>query len=131
MGKARTYIFNEVGTAESLINERIIGHMHYGMDLVEKTFLEMPEVGQEFIDEVLHCIAAHHGRIEWGSYKEIQSVEAHILSSADHISSRFGMLEKKIKESIESGGIPEKEFRIYGDSFFINSGIKEYYEEQK
>lgn len=38
-----------------------------------------------------HCILAHHGRKEWGSPVEPQSVEAAILHYADMLSMQFGI----------------------------------------
>lgn len=38
-----------------------------------------------------HCILAHHGRPEWGSPVEPQTVEAHILHYADNLSARYGV----------------------------------------
>jgi len=42
------------------------------------------------VEHISHCILSHHGRKEWGSPIEPQTVEAQILHSADFISSRFG-----------------------------------------
>lgn len=43
-----------------------------------------------FNDEVSHCILSHHGRQEWGSPVEPQTLEAHILHYADMLSARHG-----------------------------------------
>jgi 3'-5' exoribonuclease len=45
---------------------------------------------KEFVDAVSHCILAHHGRPEWGSPVEPQTVEAAILHYADMLSARYG-----------------------------------------
>lgn len=42
------------------------------------------------IDAVTHCILAHHGRREWGSPVEPQTLEAMILHQADLLSAKFG-----------------------------------------
>lgn len=44
----------------------------------------------EWVDAVSHCILAHHGRIDWGSPVEPQTVEAQILHFADMMSARYG-----------------------------------------
>jgi len=41
--------------------------------------------------EVEHCILAHHGRQEWGSPIEPQTVEASILHYADMLSMQYGV----------------------------------------
>lgn len=42
------------------------------------------------IDAVTHCILAHHGRKEWGSPVEPQTIEALILHQADLLSAQYG-----------------------------------------
>lgn len=42
--------------------------------------------GGKFMEDVQHCIISHHGRKEWGSSREPQTIEALILHQADTIS---------------------------------------------
>lgn len=51
---------------------------------------ELAKLNQGFIDAVGHCILAHHGRQEWGSPIEPQTLEAFILHSADMLSMQYG-----------------------------------------
>jgi 23S rRNA maturation-related 3'-5' exoribonuclease YhaM len=83
-------------------------------------------VTQYWVDEVLHLIASHHGLPEYGSVKPVQSIEAGILSRADYISSRNGMIETVLKDSIKSQQPLQESFRVYGDSYFASSGMKKY-----
>ena len=65
-----------------------IGHVVGSAYLFKQIALEN-NVSKEIIDEVVHCILAHHGRKEWGSPVEPQTVEAAIVHEADMISSRI------------------------------------------
>lgn len=47
-------------------------------------------VSKDIIGRVQHCILAHHGRCEWGSPVEPQTVEALLLHQADMLSAKFG-----------------------------------------
>lgn len=47
-------------------------------------------VNRKTIDAVTHCILAHHGRKEWGSPVEPQTLEALVLHQADMLSAKFG-----------------------------------------
>lgn len=47
-------------------------------------------VSRATIQDVQHCIISHHGRKEWGSIKEPQTLEAMILHHADNMSAKFG-----------------------------------------
>jgi len=126
IGKVATYKINAVGFAESMVNEKVIGHIFYGMEVVQRIGREMQgQIGQDFVDEVCHAVACHHGLLEWGSVKEVQSIEGGILSRADYISSRNGMLSKKLEEYLEYKNV-EDSFKLYGDNYFASRGIKGY-----
>ncbi len=132
MGKVVTYSMNAIGVAESMPTERTIGHLFYGMSLVQSVFATGDiDVSKDFVDEVLHMIASHHGSIEWGSLKTVQSIEAGILSRMDYVSSRNGMLEKVLNETVKSGGVLQDNFRIYGDEYFHSTGMKQYVNAEK
>ena len=47
-------------------------------------------VNESVIEQVQHCILAHHGRKEWGSPVEPQTLEALILHQADMLSAHYG-----------------------------------------
>lgn len=50
----------------------------------------------DLTDEIGRCILAHHGRQEWGSPVEPQTVEAQILHFADMLSMGFGNMKRSI-----------------------------------
>jgi 3'-5' exoribonuclease len=47
-------------------------------------------VDESVIEQIQHCILAHHGRREWGSPVEPQTLEALLLHQADMISAQYG-----------------------------------------
>ena len=128
IGKVETYSISEVGVAESLTTEKIIGHLFYGMALVQRVGDETG-ADKNFVNEVLHCIASHHGLPEWGSLKVVQSLEAGILSRVDYISSRNGIIERVLNDCIKSGQPIQDEFRIYSDPYFATTAMKQYVKE--
>lgn len=52
-------------------------------------------VNRDTIQKVQHCIIGHHGRKDWGSIKEPQTLEAWLLHSADYASAHFGPRKDK------------------------------------
>ncbi len=53
-------------------------------------------VDRKIIQEIQHCIIAHHGFLkEWGSIREPQSLEAILLHHADYKSAHFGPRKNK------------------------------------
>lgn len=125
IGKYFTYSINDAGMAEQLHTDHTIGHMFYAMHLVKSVAVNYP-VSPKFVEEVLHCIAAHHGTKEWGSIVEPQSIEAGVLSRMDYLSSRNGKMEKVLKEYVQSGQPVPDTFKIYSDEYFSSIGIKSY-----
>lgn len=47
-------------------------------------------VTRDIVQSVQHCILSHHGRREYGSIREPQSLEAILLHQADYLSAFFG-----------------------------------------
>jgi 3'-5' exoribonuclease len=47
-------------------------------------------VDESVIEQIQHCILAHHGRREWGSPVEPQTIEALVLHQSDMISAHYG-----------------------------------------
>lgn len=52
-------------------------------------------VDRKIIQKVQHAIIGHHGRKDWGSIKEPQTLEAWLLHSADYASAKFGPRKDK------------------------------------
>jgi len=127
VGKVDTYYFNKVGAAQSLISEKIIGHLFYGMYSVLATAQKTKaKVDQKFVDEVLHCIASHHGDPLYGSLKTVQSIEAGIVSRIDYISSRNGMLAKEVDDVMSSEQPMKDSFTVYKEPYFRSLGMEKF-----
>ena len=129
IGKVQTYFVNDIGVAKQLPTEKTIGHLFYGMHLVQAAAQKMKKVDEDFVNEVLHCIAAHHGLPEYGSLKVVQSIEAGILSRVDYISSRNGMVKEVLEAAQKSGQPLQDNFTIYGDPYFTSIGMREFIDE--
>lgn len=59
-------------------------------------------VERSVIQNVQACIISHHGRKEWGSIKEPQTLEAALLHQADYCSAHFGKTKHQHGELISS-----------------------------
>jgi 3'-5' exoribonuclease len=129
IGKVNTYSINDFGAAIVKHTEFTIGHLFYGMNLLQSVVDEHSSIGNNYItdwsNEVMHCVAAHHGDPMYGSIAVIQSLEAGLLSRVDYISSRNGMVEYKLKTAIKKGQLPDK-IKMFRDTYFTSLGMKEY-----
>lgn len=68
----------------------LIGHISGSYQNWVSTISHYNGMDQNLIDQVGHCILAHHGRMEWGSIIEPQTAEAYILHYADMLSAKYG-----------------------------------------
>lgn len=75
-----------------------------------QTACELLRVGMEMIptlrpgermDNIRHCIIAHHGRREWGSPVVPRTMEAWLVHLADMVSSRIGGYQRLLRETPE------------------------------
>ncbi len=54
---------------------------------------DMGYIPEDTINQIGHCILAHHGRQEWGSPTEPKTVEAYIIHFADSLSASYSLDE--------------------------------------
>ena len=94
VGKIFTYSIDEFGTCGKNVWEDAVGHIYYSMQTVDR----IGGVEPWFKDEVLHAIAAHHGTTDHGTIKVPTSLEAMILSRADDLSAKCGIVANRLKE---------------------------------
>jgi 3'-5' exoribonuclease len=77
-----------------------LGHIHLGLftirDACIKLNLDAFDTGR-----LLHCIASHHGVPEFGSAIRPATAEALILSTADELSARLGIVSEAVEAELK------------------------------
>lgn len=101
IGKLVELETDECGMASYTAEGRLFGHAVIGMEMVDKKASE-GGYDPEKVKCLKHCIASHHGRIEWGAVVLPQIEEAAILHYIDMIDSRVQQYEKTM-ESMDPG----------------------------
>jgi len=87
IGKLESYHWT--GAFETTDAGSLIGHVALGMLMVERRLQEAPETctpGERLL--LLHLIASHHGRLEFGATATPMTLEAEILHFADNTSAK-------------------------------------------
>ena len=110
IGKLVELDTDECGTASYTAEGRLFGHAVIGMQIIDKKTLD-GEYDPEKVKCLKHCIASHHGRIEWGAVVLPQIEEASILHYIDMIDSRVQQYEKT-ESTMEPG--TETDDMIFG-----------------
>jgi len=125
-GKLITYDLDEIGQPISRPEENTIGHMYYGMQLTTDVYREMSEsVSIDFVKEVAHCIAAHHGSVDKGSIKVPHTLEALIVHQADYLGSRAGVLDTYLEPVRKGNGMLPDKWQLYNEHYVSTLAIKE------
>lgn len=75
---------------------QLLGHIFIGANMVSDKIKAIPGFPKKLADEILHCILAHHGSLEFGSPKLPALMEAMALSMADNMDAKMEMFAELI-----------------------------------
>ena len=81
---------------------QLLGHIYIGAHIVENACDGIEGFTSQLKRELIHCILAHHGELEYGSPKKPALVEAFALNFADNVDAKFERLLE-----LMAGGDPE------------------------
>ena len=88
------------------------GHIVIGTEMLDKALNDNPGFySEDFITRMKGCIVQHHGKLEYGSPREMRMEESFILNSADSIDATMNKISQ-IKEKTEPGSWSEYDRRI-------------------
>jgi 3'-5' exoribonuclease len=71
---------------------QLLGHIYMGAEFVGKRIDKIEGFPQKLRNEIIHCILAHHGKLEFGSPKKPALAEAIALSMADDMDAKMETL---------------------------------------
>lgn len=72
---------------------KLVGHLIMGSELVEKKAAAIKGFPEELKTVCKHIVLSHHGKLEYGSPKLPQTLEAYIVSSIDELDSKISSLQ--------------------------------------
>ena len=94
-------MFHDMGKLEELSSfpandytdaGQLLGHIYMGAHMVENACDAIPDFPERLKRELIHCILAHHGELEYGSPKKPALLEAFALNFADNVDAKFETL---------------------------------------
>ncbi len=77
---------------------QLLGHIVIGIEMVDEAVRSVPGFPDPLASEWKHCIAAHHGELEYGSPKKPALAEALALNFADCADAKMQTLTEIFKE---------------------------------
>ena len=96
---------------------QLIGHIVEGAMMVRGKIDKIEGFPKVLSDEVIHCILAHHGELEYGSPKKPAIIEAQALSLADNMDAKL----ETMTEVLESGPVNDE---WLGFNRFFDSNLR-------
>ena len=112
MGKVHEYtITGEFGFSE---DGRLLGHIVRAMLMVETAVSTTNSLTDDQSRQLLHLIASHHGKQEWGSPIEPKTIEAVLLHQLDLMDSRMQGFIDHVKKEGETDGWTNKKSYMFG-----------------
>ena len=88
------------------------GHIVIGTELIDKAIHENPSFySEDFTMRIKGCIIQHHGKLEYGSPREMKMEESFIVNFADSIDATMNKISQ-IKDKTEPGSWSEYDRRI-------------------
>ena len=105
-------ICHDIGKVEELadfpVNDytdegNLMGHIVIGAMMIRDKIKAIRERGESFPEtleqELIHCILAHHGELEFGSPKKPALIEAVALSMADNLDAKLESFTETLKDA--------------------------------
>ena len=104
----------------------LIGHVIKSYEIVNSKIKEIENFPEKSAEDLLHCILAHHGKLEFGSPKAPVLIEALVLSSNDNLDAKMEtMKEELIKLSQKGQNATASAYNKYLDGGYVVETSKE------
>ena len=99
---------------------QLLGHIFIGAEMLRASIRTIPLFPKKLADELVHCILAHHGELEFGSPKKPAIAEAFALNMADNTDAKLQIFT----EVFESAG---DKMEWLGFNRMLDSNIRQTY----
>lgn len=83
---------------------QLIGHIIIGVQMIEERILSMGNFPKKLENELVHCILAHHGELEYGSPKKPALIEAMALNLADNADAKMETMSEILGGAGDNNG---------------------------
>ena len=83
---------------------QLLGHIIIGVQMLEERIAAMPGFPKKLEHELIHCILAHHGELEYGSPKKPALIEALALNLADNADAKLETMTEILKGAGDNMG---------------------------
>ena len=110
IGKLQELDTDATGVAEYTVDGNLFGHTLLAIEMIDRKNFENPTYPAEKIRLLKHCIAAHHGQLEYGAITMPAVKEAMLLHEIDVIDASMYQYEQ-VEKTLNPGEMSD---RIFG-----------------
>ena len=82
---------------------QLLGHIVMGAQIVGRIADSIPDFPKNMKNELIHCILAHHGELEYGSPKKPALIEAVALNFADNTDAKLETMKELFAATDDKG----------------------------
>ena len=83
---------------------QLIGHIIIGAQMVQEGAAKIPGFPKKLENELVHCVLAHHGELEYGSPKKPALIEAMALNLADNADAKLETMTEILRGAGDNNG---------------------------
>ena len=95
---------------------QLLGHIIIGVEILQDKLRLIPDFPETLSYELIHCILAHHGELEYGSPKKPAIAEAAVLNFADNADAKLEIFRQLFESKNDSEWL--------GFQSFLDSNIR-------
>ena len=96
----------EIVFVVQVVEGTLLGHIHIGAALAERTMDSLPGFSPKMKTLVLHLILSHHGKLEFGSPKLPMIPEALMLNFLDDMDAKMQTIATEFERAARQGKGP-------------------------
>ena len=99
----KIYEMSYEGPFKYTLRGEMEGHIVIGVEMVDRAVREKGNIySEDFIARIKGCIVQHHGKLEYGSPREMRLEESFILNYADNIDATMNKIEQLKEKTAEN-----------------------------
>ncbi len=114
IGKVREY--SQFPQNDYTDEGNLLGHIVMGSEMIGKKADAIEGFPLQILNEIKHCILAHHGELEFGSPKRPSLIEAFALNLADNTDAKMETFTELLESTEETGWL--------GFNKFLNNNVR-------
>ena len=109
---------------------RMMGHLVMSVEFIEKLSQQIPKFPEELKNNLKHIVLSHHGKLEYGSPKLPQFLEAYVVAAIDDFDSKINTIHSFIQSEKQTGQKWSRYNQMFDRYFYLGIGPTQAYSKE-